>query len=230
MNTNPIIGADTSACDTSACDTPNPSISQPAKEQTPPAAAAFAEPEQARPRPVYEEPDLHPGAVVPTGDSALARSAAGAQDAAVKTAAPAAPAVSKAKLAAVAIVVIAAATLGLRLFDSPAPAPVSAPVSAPAPAPVGTGGTGDAPQAPATPPPAPGIGIDIGDTASIAPEAAEFELLTQWRPVAAPDQHCRASWMSPVERTLCEAVTPARFYQCAPDGEHWNPLIDGCNV
>lgn len=175
--------------------------------------------------PVYSQPDLNLG-------RPLAEMTAGELDAAtghemVTDVQPKAGGLNKIKVAAAAALAVVAIAITATMF-TPKSAPVQAPQAGPNSQSVPTpNGSPQLQPAPATPV-GPGVGIDIGDTKAISLETGDFDMIEQWRPVAPANQTCAAQAMSGYLQAVCKAAGVKRYFECAPDGYHWDPRISGC--
>jgi hypothetical protein len=141
---------------------------------------------------------------------------------------PKAAGVSKVKLAVTGAFAVLALVIGWTMFapsSTPTPSPIARP-GAPVQLP-----TGQAPVTPTGTPPAgtgPTVGIDIGNTQSIALETGDIDMIEQWSPVTPAQQSCEAQVLSPYLQAACKKAGQQRYFQCAPDGFHWDPRLPGC--
>lgn len=140
--------------------------------------------------------------------------------------------VSKVKLGITAACLVAAVVIGLTMFGhSSAPtsarvATIGAPTAQPG---VTAAPTTAAPTVQAGGQAAPTVGIDVGNTQAIALDTgADIDMIEQWAPVPPAEQSCTAQALSPFLQHVCTKVTKERYFQCAPDGFHWDPRLPGC--
>jgi hypothetical protein len=132
---------------------------------------------------------------------------------------------SKVKLGAIGAVIVVASVLGYGIFG-PSPAPTAAPGAAATQS--QPGATDGLSQPSPTGPASPGPVIDTGNTAEIPREIGEIEMIEQWTLATPAEQSCAAEILSPYLQAICKKAGQARYFQCAPDGFHWDYRIDGC--
>lgn len=135
--------------------------------------------------------------------------------------------VSKIKLGITAACLAAAVAIGLTIFRH-SPTPTSAPVATTA-APVAQPGVAGTPMAQVNGQPATSVGIDVGNTQAIPLDTGgDIDMIEQWATVSPADQSCTSQILSPYLQKVCNKVTKQRYFQCAPDGFHWDPRLPGC--
>jgi hypothetical protein len=140
--------------------------------------------------------------------------------------------VSKIKLGITVACLVAAVAIGLTIFGH-SPTPTSAPVAttaAPAAQPGVAGApTTAAPTAQVGGQPATSVGIDVGNTQAIPLDTGgDIDMIEQWATVSSADQSCTSQILSPYLQKVCNKVSKQRYFQCAPDGFHWDPRLPGC--
>lgn len=204
----------------------------PSESEAPPSAASAPQQAPASPTPeplvitpdAYSPPDL--GGVRPLSELAQAEAdIETSKELAVDVEDKKAASISKVKLSVTAAAVVIAMLIGWSVF-----APIQPPAPVAQPNQPGGTPTTTQPGAPGTTgaPTAPTVGIDIGNTQAIELETGDIDMIEQWAPVRPAEQSCTANALSQYLQDICKEAGQERYFQCAPDGFHWDYRIQGC--